>query len=70
MLNVDSSAPSFAGSDWDNNNLNGSLPQPDSVPMTRLQIFMAREVGGWPLYTIILALGQVRKKVSNMYAIC
>ncbi|KAF9069108.1 modular protein with glycoside hydrolase family 13 and glycosyltransferase family 5 domains [Rhodocollybia butyracea] len=51
-------SPSFAGSDWDNNNLNGSLPQPDSVPMTRLQIFMAREVGGWPLYTIILALGQ------------
>jgi alpha-1,3-glucan synthase len=26
--------------------------------MTRLQVFLAREIGGWPLYTIILALGQ------------
>lgn len=27
--------------------------------MTRLQILMAREVAGWPLYTIVIALGQV-----------
>lgn len=27
--------------------------------MTRLQIAMQREIGGWPLYTIILAMGQV-----------
>jgi alpha-1,3-glucan synthase len=27
--------------------------------MSRLQITMAREIAGWPLYTIIIALGQV-----------
>ncbi|KAJ3985674.1 modular protein with glycoside hydrolase family 13 and glycosyltransferase family 5 domains [Lentinula detonsa] len=39
--------------DWE-----ATPPQPDQVPMTSLQIFMAREIGGWPLYTIVLALGQ------------
>jgi alpha-1,3-glucan synthase len=32
---------------------------PEVVPMTRLQIAMAREIGGWPIYTIIIGLGQV-----------
>lgn len=30
------------------------------VIMNRVQIAMARQIGGWPLYTIIIALGQVR----------
>ncbi|KAF8843644.1 glycoside hydrolase family 13/glycosyltransferase family 5 protein [Paxillus ammoniavirescens] len=29
------------------------------VIMTRVQIAMARKVGGWPLYTIVIALGQM-----------
>ena len=33
---------------------------PEEVPMTGLQIALAREIGGWPLYTIIIAAGQVR----------
>jgi len=38
----------------------GSLPNDTSAPlMTRMQIFMAREIKGWPLYTIILAIGQM-----------
>lgn len=28
--------------------------------MTRLQVLMQREIGGWPVYTIIIAFGQVR----------
>jgi hypothetical protein len=32
---------------------------PDVVPMTRLQVAMSREIGGWPLYTIVIGLGQV-----------
>lgn len=27
--------------------------------MSRLQVAMSREIGGWPLYTIIIGLGQV-----------
>ena len=33
--------------------------EPDIVPMNRTQIFMSRELGGWPLYTILMALAQV-----------
>lgn len=29
------------------------------VVMNRIQIALAREIGGWPLYTIIIALGQM-----------
>lgn len=32
---------------------------PEVIPMTRLQISLSREIAGWPLYTIIIALGQV-----------
>lgn len=32
---------------------------PEEVQMTGLQIALAREIGGWPLYTIIIAAGQV-----------
>lgn len=50
-----------AHADWET-----TLPQPEQVSMTGLQIFMAREIGGWPLYTIIIALGQVRTKYTNV----
>lgn len=33
--------------------------QPPVAPMTGLQITMSRELGGWPLYTIVIGLGQV-----------
>jgi alpha-1,3-glucan synthase len=32
--------------------------------MTRLQVFMQHSVAGWPLYTIIIALGQLLSAVS------
>ena len=32
--------------------------------MSGLQIAMAREIGGWPLYTIVIALGQVLSATS------
>ncbi|KAF9454524.1 glycosyltransferase family 5 protein [Macrolepiota fuliginosa MF-IS2] len=38
--------------------------QPDIVPMTRLQIAMSREVRGWPLYTIVIAAGQMLSATS------
>ncbi|KAG6879976.1 hypothetical protein C0992_008569 [Termitomyces sp. T32_za158] len=37
---------------------------PEVVPMTRLQITMAREIGGWPLYTIVIGLGQMLSATS------
>jgi alpha-1,3-glucan synthase len=40
--------------------LQHDVGQPDVVVMTRLQIAMSREIGGWPLYTIVIGLGQVR----------
>jgi alpha-1,3-glucan synthase len=33
--------------------------RPPPTPMTGLQIFMSREIGGWPIYTIVIAIGQV-----------
>jgi alpha-1,3-glucan synthase len=39
----------------------GPLPNAnDPVVMTGLQIFMSRDLFSWPLYTIVIALGQVR----------
>ena len=32
--------------------------------MTRLQIAMSREIKGWPLYTIVIALGQMLSATS------
>lgn len=32
--------------------------------MTRLQIAMSREIAGWPLYTIVIALGQMLSATS------
>jgi alpha-1,3-glucan synthase len=38
--------------------------QGEAVVMTGLQIALSREIGGWPLYTIIIALGQVLSATS------
>lgn len=35
------------------------------VVMNRVQIFMARQIGTWPLYTIVIALGQVRPLIID-----
>lgn len=32
--------------------------------LTKLQVFMGRSVIGWPLYTIIISLGQLLSAVS------
>ncbi|TFK29967.1 alpha-1,3-glucan synthase [Coprinopsis marcescibilis] len=39
-------------------------PQPEGLPMTKLQIALSRELLGWPLYTIIIALGQMLSATS------
>ncbi|KAF8825486.1 hypothetical protein HHX47_DHR6000210 [Lentinula edodes] len=31
---------------------------PPEIPMNRLQIALSREIKGWPLYTLVIALGQ------------
>ena len=49
---------SFAASGMINGEYSGPLPNGnDVVIMTGLQIALSREVFGWPLYTIIIALG-------------
>lgn len=53
----------FPNAEWE-----APLAQPLKAQMTRLQIFLARELGGWPLYTIIIALGQVRKVFLIMFS--
>ena len=37
--------------------------------MTGLQIAMARGIGGWPLYTIVMALGQMLSATSFQIAL-
>ncbi|TFK42547.1 hypothetical protein BDQ12DRAFT_281172 [Crucibulum laeve] len=51
---------------FSHSDLDGALHQegPPPVPMTGLQIAMSREVGGWPLYTIVIALGQMLSATS------
>ncbi|KIY70932.1 glycosyltransferase family 5 protein [Cylindrobasidium torrendii FP15055 ss-10] len=49
--------------DYDNVLLGGEPPV-DVPPMTGLQIAMSREVFGWPLYTIIIAAGQMLSATS------
>lgn len=43
---------------YDEGTVHSNGPPSDSVPMTGLQIALSREIKGWPLYTIIIALGQ------------
>lgn len=33
---------------------------PGEKPMSRLQVALQRKLMGWPLYTVVLAIGQVR----------
>ncbi len=35
--------------------------------MSGLQIFMQRSIAGWPLYTIIISLGQLLSAVSHSF---
>ena len=45
----------------------GMLPYGgDVVIMTRIQIAMARKVFGWPLYTIVIAIGQASVFLSSL----
>ena len=51
---------SSAGDQFNMEGYSGPLPnEQDAVVMTGLQIALQRQIGGWPLYTIILALGQM-----------
>ena len=57
-------APSYGHKEgnnyFDTDNYSGPLPhETNETPMTGLQIAMQREIAGWPLYTIIMALGQM-----------
>ena len=47
----------FPSVDYDDSRHEAGQPE---VVMTRLQVAMSREIGGWPLYTIVIAAGQVR----------
>ncbi|KNZ71786.1 Cell wall alpha-1,3-glucan synthase mok13 [Termitomyces sp. J132] len=53
----------YSSSDHDGH-LRHDARAPEVIPMTRLQIFMAREIGGWPLYTIVIGLGQMLSATS------
>jgi alpha-1,3-glucan synthase len=39
-------------------------PMPEVINMTRLQIILSREIGGWPLYTLIIAFSQMLSATS------
>ncbi|BEJ00050.1 hypothetical protein CcaverHIS631_0410920 [Cutaneotrichosporon cavernicola] len=36
----------------------------DEKPMTRIQVFMDKQIGGWPLYAIVISLGQLLSATS------
>ncbi|KAG5645233.1 hypothetical protein DXG03_006650 [Asterophora parasitica] len=55
--------PGYTPSDYDGP-LRHDAGAPEVVPMTRLQVFMSREIGGWPLYTIVIGLGQMLSATS------
>lgn len=42
---------------------------PDGVVLTKLQIALQRQIGGWPLYTIILGLGQVSCRLPTEFVV-
>ena len=54
----------FSPADYEGNMQHHDAGLPPTVPMTGLQIAMSREIGGWPVYTIIIGLGQVRNPTS------
>ncbi|CUA76935.1 alpha-1,3-glucan synthase [Rhizoctonia solani] len=52
--------PGTPGEGFDTKNYSGPLPNENDTPnMTALQISMQRTFYGWPLYTIIIAIGQM-----------
>jgi len=51
------------GGEFDESHMHDSVPV-DTISMTRLQIAMSREIKGWPLYTIVIALGQMLSATS------
>ncbi|PBK78186.1 modular protein with glycoside hydrolase family 13 and glycosyltransferase family 5 domains [Armillaria solidipes] len=53
----------FSTSEYDGP-LRNDAGAPEIVPMTRLQIAMSRELWGWPLYTIVIAAGQMLSATS------
>lgn len=57
-LELTSSAAPLGGP-VDTRNYRGPLPNPQPLLMNAMQIRLAREIKGWPVYTIILALGQM-----------
>ncbi len=52
-------APSIYASSFNLDEYTGPMRHGDGPPMTRLQILMQREIGTWPVYTVIIAFGQV-----------
>jgi len=59
ILTYPLTAPSFAPS----TGLTGAtsdVPPEEVAVMTTLQIAMSRELFGWPLYSLVMAAGQVR----------
>ncbi|KAF8964043.1 modular protein with glycoside hydrolase family 13 and glycosyltransferase family 5 domains [Flammula alnicola] len=53
----------FSQADYDGPLAHDAGPPP-VAPMTGLQIAMSREIGGWPLYTIVIGLGQMLSATS------
>lgn len=44
----------------------GEEQRPEDKPLTKLQRIMQRSIGTWPLYTIIISLGQLLSAVSQL----
>lgn len=64
MIHSPPPAPAF-GSTFNLDDYSGAIPNgPPEPTLSRLQIIMMLEIGGWPLYTIIMAIGQVSESAS------
>ncbi|KAF8306355.1 glycoside hydrolase family 13 and glycosyltransferase family 5 protein [Clavulina sp. PMI_390] len=58
-------APAFGDSTFNLDDYNGPLPNgPADKPLRGIQIIMLYEIGGWPLYAIIMAIGQMFSATS------
>ena len=56
---------SYSGHGHDGENFGGEYDEPPlDKPLSRLEVFMQRSIFGWPLYTIMIALGQLLSAVS------
>jgi len=44
-------------------------PNIHDKPMTRIQILLQRSAFGWPMYTVIIALGQLLSAVRSSYSL-